>query len=175
MGTIRVAAVAVLFLGLASPIRAQRHQLTVEGSVFRGAVGYARHVSARSLLGVEAGFGFPQIDRTLEPPRDEATGEPGFEEYLHVAAFLRHAPGEHFEVDAGARAALADLWSCRASDCWPVPFGGGYLQPMAGWRNVKLGVRLVAGWAGEGEDAGPNENTFVVALNPLIVRATFRW
>ena len=128
----------------------QRNQTTVEASIMRGALGYARQVDARLYAGVEIGFGFPQLDRTLVPEQNES-GEPDFREYLHLGVVLRAVPSAHFEIDVGVRGSFADFWPCGASDCWPSPFIGGYVQPMVGWRRLKFGPRLTAGWVSEVE------------------------
>jgi hypothetical protein len=167
---------AMLLLAVAAPpATAQRHEATLEGSVFRGAIGYARQVAPRSLLGAEVGFGFPQIDRTLTPATNPETGGPKFEEFLHVAAFLRHQPTTSFEVDTGLRASMADLWTCTVSDCWPAPFAGAYVQPMVGGWRIKVGARLTAGWIGESAEGGPRSGTFTAGLTPFIIRATLPW
>jgi hypothetical protein len=153
-----------------SPLWGQGRELTVEASVLRGAVGYAWQTAPRLLWGIEAGFGFPQIDQTLTPV-DPDDGDPDFEEYLHAALFTRLRPSPRFEIDAGVRGSLGDLWSCTASDCWPAPFGGAYIQPMVGGTRFKVGVRLTAGWIGETEGSS-DSSTFLVALAPLIVRLT---
>jgi hypothetical protein len=169
------AAIAALMLLPSTPVAAQRQEVTLEASVLRGAVGYARHTAPRTLIGIEIGFGFPQIDRTLTPRKDDETGEPDFEEYLHIGLFVRHRIGSRFDVDTGLRGSIADLWSCSSSDCWPALFGGAYIQPMLGWDRVKLGMRLTAGWIGEVQEGTSGSNSFVASLNPLIVRATLPW
>lgn len=173
----RAALMAALLAALCVPARAdaQRNEATLEASVIRGALGYAREMSPRALIGVEIGFGFPQIDRTLEPATDEDTGEPDFEEYLHVALFARFRGSDRFEIDTGVRGSIADLWSSTASDSWPSLFGGAYVQPMIGGRTVKVGTRLTAGWIGDSPEGGPEGSTFVVGLVPILVRATVRW
>ncbi len=169
----------LLGLLLAVPLAAQqRNEVTLEGSLVRGALGYARASSARLLLGVEIGFGFPQIDRTLVPAQD-TLGSPVFEEYLHVAPFIRYRASRHFEIDAGVRGSIAHLWPCDASDCWPALFGGVYVQPMIGFRNFKIGTRLTAGVIGEGEPdtrirQGDN-STGVASIAPFLLRGTFPW
>ena len=163
---------------LTTPLAAQRNEVTIEGSVVRGTVGYARAGSARIYLGIELGFGFPQIDRTLAPAPD-SVGSPDFEEYLHVAPFIRYKASDRFEIDAGIRASVADLWPCDASDCWPALFGGVYLQPMIGFRKFKVGSRLTAGVIAEGKPdtriRQGDKSTAVVSISPLLVRATLPW
>lgn len=165
---------ALCALGLlaAAPAAAQRHEVTLEASVIRGAVGYARQVAPRVLVGGEAGFGFPQIDRTLSPEVDDS-GNPDFEEYLHLAGFVRLVLSGSVELDAGLRGSVASLWDCTASDCWPALFGGGYLQPMVGWRRIKVGVRLSAGWIAETREGTPAGSTSLIGFTPFLLRATF--
>jgi len=145
----------------------ERHQFTLEASVFRGTLGYARAVSPAVHVGGEVGFGFPQIDYTLSPA---GGGDPSFEEYLHVALFVRQRLHTRVSYDVGVRAAMADLWSCTVSDCLPAPFLGGYVQPMFGGRRFSIGPRIVAGWTAEAEDRG--NSTFTIAVAPLNVRLT---
>ncbi|MGH7480849.1 MAG: hypothetical protein ACRELV_01735 [Longimicrobiales bacterium] len=163
---------ALVVIGL--PASAQSNQVTLDVSVIRGTVGYARAVHPAVHLGLEAGFGFPQLDRTLVPDQN-ASGDPDFEEYLHLAAFARLARSEHFEVDLGVRGAIADLWPCGASDCLPTLFGGVYVQPMVGWRRLKFGPRLTFGWIGDAEPGVTDGATGVIGLSPLNARYTLPW
>lgn len=172
----------LVMLLTAAPLSAQRNQVTIDASIFRGTVGYARTFRPQLSAGLEIGFGFPQIDRTLSPDDevgpDGHTGPDGwadFEEYLHIATFIRFAPAPSLEIDAGVRAAIADLWSCGVSDCWPAPFTGAYVQPMVGWQRVKFGPRLTVGWIDEGPPERREQGTNVVALSPLNVRFTIPW
>jgi hypothetical protein len=173
--------VCVVAAGLmsATAARAQRNEVALEASITRGALGYARQTGSKVFLGIEIGFGFPQLDRTLSPAKNDETGAPDFEEYLHIAPFVRYKANDNFEIDAGIRASLADLWPCGSSDCWPMPFGGVYVQPMVGWRRIKLGARLTAGVIAEGNPdtrlSQGDESTGVVSLSPFLVRATFPW
>ncbi len=153
---------------------AQRNELTLEASFVRGALGYARAVRPGLRAGFELGFGFPQLDRTFVPEQD-SLGSPDFEEYLHIGAFLRIAPSAHVEVDVGMRASIADLYPCGGSDCWPAGFLGIYVQPMVGWRRLKLGVRFVGGRIFEADVGDPDGSSGVVAMNPLIARYTLPW
>jgi hypothetical protein len=180
MHTMKNLGISLLLTALAAtPLAAQRNELTLEASFVRGTLGYARHTSPSVLFGIELGFGFPQLDRTLSPEQDPDTGSPDFEEYLHIAPFVRFKSGEHFEVDAGLRASIADLYPCGASDCLPVIFGGAYVQPMVGWRRIKLGARLTGGVVAEGPPdtrlSQGDESTGILSLSPFLVRATFPW
>jgi hypothetical protein len=174
---IAIAIAIALASSLTTPLLAQRNEVTLEASVVRGALGYARHASPKVLFGFEVGFGFPQFDRTLSPKQDPDTGSPDFEEYLHIAPFVRFKANHNFEIDAGLRASIADLWPCDASDCLPAIFAGAYVQPMVGWRRIKVGARLTAGeiWEGEPDSrtGQGDKSTRVVGLAPFLVRATF--
>lgn len=59
-------------------------EITIEASILRGTLGYARAIAGQTLIGLEAGFGFPELDRTLIPEQDEETGGPQFVEILHA-------------------------------------------------------------------------------------------
>ncbi len=158
---------------LPSPVSSQsRHELTLDASAFRGTIGYAGAVAPAVLLGGELGFGFPQTDWTLSPAAGDR-GEPELREYLHGALFVRQRLDRLIAYDAGVRAAVVDLWPCRASDCWPGGFLGAYVQPMLGGRRVAVGPRLLAGWVWESANGrGP---TFTAAIAPLNVRLTLGW
>lgn len=158
---------------LASPLSAQgRQELTLEASVFKGTVGYARAVAPGVRVGGELGFGFPQMDQTLTPSAGRS-GDPDLREYLHGAVFVRQRLTRAVTYDAGVRASVVDLWPCTASDCWPTGFLGGFLQPMIGGRRLSVGPRLVAGWAWESENG--RRPTFTAAIAPVNVRFTFDW
>lgn len=180
MHTMKKLGTSLLFvIAAATPLVAQRNEVALEASFVRGALGYARHQSPSVLLGIEIGFGFPQLDQTLSPAQGPNDEGPDFEEYLHIAPFVRIKRGEHFEVDAGLRASIADLYPCGASDCWPAIFGGAYLQPMVGWRRIKIGARLTGGVIAEGppdtRESQGDESTGVLSISPFLVRATFPW
>lgn len=161
---------AAAFLAPSLAHAQERQQFTLEASVIRGALGYARAVATDVHVGGEVGFGFPQIDYTLSPAKDPLTGDPSFEEYLHVALFLRQRLHTRISYDIGARASMVDLWSCEVSDCWPTPFVGAYVQPMFGGRRLSIGPRILAGWTNEAE--ARSGSTFTIAVAPLNVRLT---
>ena len=162
----------LLVCGLASaaPACAQR-EWSVDVSLYRGTVGYARQVAPRTLAGVEVGIGIPETSHTFTPAHDQP-GFPDYAEFLHVGAFARSRFSPRFDVDSGLRVSVADLWSCPASDCWPELFAGAWVQPMFGWKRVKFGGHLIAGWISESRESSAG-STFLVAINPLIARITF--
>jgi hypothetical protein len=168
-----LAALASL-LFFSAPVSAQENEIALEASFIRGALSYARTVRPGLRAGIELGFGFPQLDITMVPEQD-SLGGPDFEEYLHVAAFLRIAPSDRVEIDVGARASIVDLYMCGASDCWPPPFLGVYAQPMVGWRRFKVGVRFTTGIVFETEPGAPDGSTGVLGMNPFILRYTLPW
>jgi hypothetical protein len=170
----RALIVAGLLLCCATAASAQQNQFTTQGSVFGATLGYARSIGDDLSAGLEIGAGLPQFDRTLRPEQD-AEGNPDFEGLAHVAVFLRFATSERFEVDAGLRTGIADLWPCLASDCWPDGFWGAHLQPMVGWRRLKLGSRLVIGRSHDVDSPDESGPIGVVALTPLVVRLTVSW
>ena len=171
--TMRVLAPFLLGAALVLPPLGQaqeRHQLTVDASVFRGTFGYAHALAPAVHVGGEFGFGFPQIGSTVVPSEVRWHGEASFEEYLHTSVFLRHRVQDRLAYDAGLRASIVDLWACTASDCLPATLIGAYVQPMFGGRRWSLGPRIVAGWTAESEDGG--DPTVTISVAPLNVRLT---
>jgi hypothetical protein len=160
-----LAAGALLLLGV-RPAAAQRRQVTIDLRPIAGAVAYAWPVAPGRLLGVEAGFGFPQVEQTLTP-RGEGFGD--FEEYLHLAMFLRLVRSERVEGDVGLRASVADVTTCQTSDCLPGLFGGAYASAFYGRRRVKVGAMVMAGRATEPGGRGAT----VVNVSPLVLRVKF--
>lgn len=154
---------------------AQSRELTVEARLLGGAVGYARSVAERTLLGVELGAGLPKLDLTVHPGSDSAPGNVEFEEYLHLAVFFRLRPSPRTDVDAGVRAGVADLYECTASDCWPASSVGAYVQPMWGGGRFKVGARVVAALVGESPEGEPESSTFALGISPLLVRLSIPW
>lgn len=140
-------------------VRAQ--QFAIDAEVFGGSASLAWGAEGRR-WGFAAGGGVPQIPLTLAPSGAD------YEEFLHVAAFLRRGAGP-VEADVGARLGVAELWECQVSDCWPGGFAGLYATVFAGWRHVKLGARVQAGqfFGSSGRDA------FVVGVTPFMLRVAF--
>ena len=145
---------------------AQDRQVTIDLRPIAATGGYAWRVAPARHVGVEAGFGFPQLEQTLAPrgPRYH-----DFEEILHLGLFMRLAPTERVEGDVGVRVAVADVTSCDSSDCLPGLFGGAYASAFYGRRRVKVGALVEAGRATE---PGGRAAT-VVNVSPLILRVKF--
>lgn len=95
-----------------------RNVLSLEANPFRGTVSYARAVSTKWDLGVNFGFGAPQIDVTLFKRRVD------FRDFAHVGAMARRHFGNHMLLELGGRAGFADYHECTASDCWPQLYVG---------------------------------------------------
>jgi hypothetical protein len=158
-------------LAVATPALAQSSEWTIDVSLFRGTVGYAQQVTPRAMVGIEVGIGIPETSHTLTPAHDQP-GFPDFSEFLHLGVFARSPATQRFNLDTGLRISVADLWICSASDCWPALFAGAYVQPMFGWKRVKFGGHLIAGWVNESRESSAG-STFTIAINPLIARVTF--
>ncbi len=67
---------------------AQHRQFSLELNPIHGTFGYGWSVAPTRLVGVELGFGFPQLDGTLAPA-DES-----FIDFLHVGALRALEPDE---------------------------------------------------------------------------------
>jgi len=167
-----LAATLVALSALAAPAAGQT-EVAVDMGILDAAASAARPLSGGMLLGIEFGLGVPQLDRTLYP-RQDSTGGPDYEEFIHVAAFMRAKPGRWLDVDFGIRAALSRLWSC-GGDCLPAPAFALYLQPMVGSDRFKVGPRVQAGWVADPEPMTDRRGNAFVSLTPLSARITLRF
>lgn len=136
---------------------AQRNQLGLEANPFHGTLSYARQTAPGWHVGVQVGFGFPQVDRTLAPEEGD------FFDLLHLGPFVRVEPSDHLAMDLGLRVGAGDLRECEASDCWPGLYTGASAAVMVGWRRFKVGPRLTAGWI----DEPAHPRTGFASLSPV--------
>lgn len=165
----RIALVVGALCVCAGSVRAQdtprNHEVTIDVQPIAGSIAYAAPVAGGVRWLVEGGFGFPQIDRTIEPDSADML------EIVYLATGARFRPTAYTDVDVGIRASIADLRECDASDCLPGVFGGGYASAFVGIERVKVGARIMGGLYGE-TGTGP---TKVIHVTPLILRFAFRW
>jgi hypothetical protein len=141
------------------------NELSIEANPFRGSLGYGRRGSGRWYRGISIGFGFPQLDQTPTPAHTD------FRDYAHIAPFVRWTVSERLDVDASWRFGAADLRHCQTSDCWFGLYMGPSVGAMVGWRAVKFGPRVTAGWY---RGPGGTHDRFV-GVAPLNVLVTRRW
>jgi hypothetical protein len=161
---IRGVAVLLLLLTLsATEAGAQRRQLSLELHPIHATLGVGWATAPERMIGLEAGFGFAQLDRTLVPSEETLL------DFLHLGLFLRSQPASWLSLDARVQSGLAELGGC--SGCLPgvlTALSGGVF---VGGRNVKLGSRLSAG---EIKEPGV-PSAFVLNLGPVAVLLTHRW
>jgi len=142
---------------------AQRRQLSLEVTPVHGTLSYGWSMGPDRFVGFEAGFGFPQIDRTLVP-----AGE-SFMDILHVGAFVRSDPTKSVVADGRLQVGFAELRGC--SGCLPGLFtavsGGAFL----GGKHVKAGPRLTMGVIREHGD----ETSLVLNLTPIAALFSYAW
>lgn len=172
-------AVALLLLGAPAGLLAQeRHPeqrpersslVTLDLSLFSGALSYARRVGAGQFVGLGLGGGFERLDVTLAPDPGSELYLP-FDQFLHLSAFYRHRPSRRWEFDTGLRAGVSELRTCYVSDCWPGTFVGAYGSLFWGGQRFKLGHRLLAA---VNRESGTGARDFVLHVDLLGVRITF--
>lgn len=153
---------ALLVLASAD-LGAQRRQLSLELNPVHGTLGYGWTVAPTRFVGVELGFGFPQLDRTLAPA-DESLMD-----VLHVGAFVRSNPAKSVTFDGHAQVGLAELRGC--SGCLPGVFTAVSGAAFFGGKHLKAGPRLTAGVINEHGDPA----AFVLNLTPLAVLLSYTW
>lgn len=160
----RTALLVLVLLGtVAGDVRAQAREMSLEANPIHGTLGYGWVRSSGLTAGLQVGFGFPQLDRTLAPA-DES-----FLDITHLGVFLRGNPARSITLDGRIQVGLAELRGC--SGCLPGVFTGASAGVFWGWRHVKVGPRITAGVINEHGD--PAE--FVANLTPVALLFTYDW
>lgn len=160
----RVHTVLLALLALASAdLGAQRRQVSLELNPVHGTLGYGWTVTPARFVGVEVGFGFPQLDRTLAPA-DESLMD-----VLHVGAFVRSNSTKSVAFDSRVQVGLAELRGC--SGCLPGVFTAVSGAAFFGGRYLKAGPRLTTGVIKENGDPA----AFVLSLRPVEVLLSYTW
>jgi hypothetical protein len=161
----RMLACALLLLLGAGDATAQRRQISLEATPVHGAIGYGWVASGR-VTGIELGFGFPQVDRTLTPSDHDLL------DIIHIGVFMRSPPARPITADGRLAVGLGELDGC--SGCFP----GAVLSASGGafWgtRHVKIGPRVTTGWITEhgGTDSASG---FFLYLRPVAVLFNYAW
>ena len=157
----RMALLVLVILGTAAAdVRAQDREISLEANPFHGTLGYGWVKSPALTAGVQFGFGFPQIDRTLVPD-DES-----FQDIMHVGVFVRGRPTSSIALDGRIQFGFAELRGC--SGCLPGLFTGASAGVFWGGRRVKIGSRITAGVINE--HIGPA--AIVVNFTPVALLLT---
>ena len=160
----RVSTLLLALLALAgSDLCAQRRQLSLEVNPVHGTLGYGWTVAPTRFVGVELGFGFPQLDRTLTP------ADGSLMDVLHVGAFVRSTAAKSVTLDGRVQAGFAELRGC--SGCLPGGFTAVSGAAFFGGRYLKAGPRLTAGVIKENDDPA----SFVLNLRPVEVLLSYTW
>jgi hypothetical protein len=121
------------------------NQVTLDASILAGGLSYARMTSSDMLVGVGAGLG---TEFNIRMVRGEKWGKTSAE-LVHLETFARLDTPGRWQYDLGIRAA-ADIHSqaVHGGSASETEFGGflgGYIAPMWGWRQFRVGPRLQAG------------------------------
>jgi hypothetical protein len=153
----------VLLAAAAADVSAQRRELSLEANPIHGTLGYGWVRSPTLTIGVQAGFGFPQFDRTLMPD-DES-----FLDITHIGVFMRARPARSIALDGRIQLGLAELRGC--SGCFPGIFTGASAGVFWGGRHVKVGPRITTGVIAEHGES----TEFVVNLTPVALLFTYSW
>jgi hypothetical protein len=150
-------------------VKAQGRHLSLEATPFHGTLGMAWQRSGGALAGISIGFGFPQFDYTLVPAEPDEEGDDDFLQIAHIGLFVRVAPSPFVHVDADVRLGIGELHGC--SGCFPGLVYAASVSPMVGWKRLKVGPRVLAGWIKEGGDP----TTGILNVTPLAARYTISW
>jgi hypothetical protein len=142
-----------------------RRQFSFEANPFRGTIGLCARFAPDWQVGGDAGFGFPQFDRTLAPKDGD------FLDIVHIGGLARYSPPGPANLDLGLRMGLADLHACTSGDCFPGLYVGFSAGLFVGWSWVRFGPRMiVARFAQQGE-----RTSTVVSVAPVNVGLYYTW
>ena len=154
---------------LAAREPAPRNQLTLDASILAGGISYARMTSSDKLVGAGAGLG---TEFSIRLVRGEKWGKTSVE-FAHVEMFARLETPGRWQYDLGLKAA-ADIHSQAVrgqsgSEQDVGGFLGGYIAPMWGWRQFRVGPRVQAGvyWS--------PDPSFGIGVTPLTARLLFKF
>jgi hypothetical protein len=142
-------------------VSAQQRQLSLEANPVHGTLAYGWPSGSSRWFGVEVGFGFPQLDRTLN------VGGASLIDFVHVGVFKRVEPSRNFAIDGRWQLGLAELRGCSGG--LPGLFTGLSSGALVGGRRAKIGTRLTAGLIKEQSDP----TTFVLNWTPLAALFSF--
>lgn len=154
---------------LAAQEPALRNQLTLDASILAAGLSYGRRTSSDKLMGAGAGLG---TEFSIRLVRGEKWGKTSAE-LAHVEMFERLETPGRWRYDLGVKAAY-DIHSqaVHGQSGSEQDFGGflgGYIAPMWGWRQFRVGPRLQAGvyWS-------PHPS-FGIGVTPLTARLLFKF
>ena len=157
---------SLLVLALVCPLGnlgAQRRQISLEINPVHATLGLGWATARDNVVGVELGFGFPQLDRTLVPDDEDLI------DFAHVGAFVRSNRSRMVTFDGRAQIGLAELRGC--SGCLPGLLGAVSGGVFVGGKVAKVGARLTSGIIKERNEP----STFVLNLTPIAGLFTFAW
>lgn len=159
----RVAVVLVLLAVFPAGTLAQDRLLSVEFTPIHGTLGYGWSTGGGRHMGVDLGFGVPQLDRTLSPSDESLV------DFFHLGLFLRSPPPASVGLDGRVQLGFASLDGC--SGCLPDAFAALSGAAFWGGERMKVGARLTAGVI---RKAGAPPR-FVLNLTPLAGLFTHVW
>jgi hypothetical protein len=139
------------------------NEFAIEATPFHGTISYARGPASGTRLGVDAGFGFPQIDISVAP------ADHHFTQIMHVGLFGRFNPTRALESDLGVRAGFGDVRDLGADD-FPDPYAAATGSLAYGTGRLKFGARITAGYAWPYGDTP----LVVAGLTPMVTYS-FAW
>jgi len=156
-------------------------QLTLEVSIAMASLSYARRANHSWLFGVGGGVGgalgkmlvagrhFAESGGWAYEDRDGYTNKQLFDVF-HGKIFSRYE-NSPWQIDIGVQGSVFLHWDSSDDDPGAGFFGGVFLTPMFGWRNVKFGPRVLAGYFGGDADA----NEFGIYFSPLLAGLIFQF
>ena len=165
-----------------SPSEKENH-LALDAGILMASLSYARRAGDNWFLGMGGGVGGDFLGYIVVAGRhySEYGGwsyedKDGFRDkmlfdLIHGKLFARYEPSEHWQTDFGIRSSYFLHFDSSSDDAGGGVSAGAFVNPMVGWKNLKVGPTVTAG----GFWGCRNAREFGVYLSPLTVRVTLRW
>jgi hypothetical protein len=156
--------VIAALLAIASPAAAQDDDVVaLDVSWLGGELSYARSTGSSTSMGFSLGGAGWWV--ASEHFSGEHYDEGDLLGFAHGGGFWRRDLSERFVVEVGVQVGALFHGAVEGNAALAL-FGGPYVSPMFGWRNVKFGPRVHAVWVYEAADA----SALGVVVDPLVAR-----
>jgi len=144
-----------------SDVQGVPEELTHDISVLALSISYAKRMHEYWLWGVGGGGGFDILNSNIWNSSKSTV------EYFHGELFVRYKSSDYWELDLGGRASYVGYFSnlFDGGIQRKGSFFGGYTSALVGFRNFKVGARVIFGSFTNMSWRGPN---FSAILFPMM-------
>ena len=161
----------------------KENHLALDAGILMASLSYARRTSDNWFLGMGGGVGGDFLGYMILAGHHYSEfggwsyeNKDGFRDkmlfgLIHGELFARYEPSKYWQSDFGIRSSYFLHFDSSSDDAGGGVSAGAFVNPMVGWKNLKVGPTVTAGGFWGCRDA----REFGVYLSPLVVRVTLRW